>query len=84
MNTYMGKKFIEKREQQELFNWLHKSIDLPKRTYEIHDMLNLFNKIDFSINDHENNQKIKFIEQQLKNTNEVILQTLKLIENKKN
>ena len=45
-------------------------------------MLNLFNKIDFSINDHENNQKIKFIEQQLKNTNEAILQTLKIIEEK--
>ena len=82
MNTYMGQKFIEKREQQELFNWLHKSIDLHKRTYEIHDMLNLFNKIDFSINDHENNQKIKFIEQQLQNANEAILQTLKIIEEK--
>jgi hypothetical protein len=83
MNTYMGKKFIEKKEQQELFNWLYKDIDLPKRAFEIHDMLNLFNKLDFSINDYENNKKIIFIEQMLQKANEAILQTLKIIEEKK-
>lgn len=83
MNTYKGNKFIEKKEQQELFNWLHKTFNLPARVYEIHDMLNMLNKIDFSINDYENNNKIIQIEQQLKNANEAILQTLKSIEEKK-
>ena len=53
MNTYKGNKFIEKKEQQELFNWLHKTFNLPAHIYEIHDMLNMLNKIDFSINDYE-------------------------------
>ena len=83
MNTYNGNKFIEKKEQQELFNWLHKTFNLPARVYEIHDMLNMLNKIDFSINDYENNNKIIQVERQLKNANEVILQTLKTIEEKK-
>ena len=83
MNTYMGQKFIEKKEQQELFNWLYINIDLPKRVYEINDMLNLFNKLDFSINDQENYQKIRIIEQMLQKANEAILQTLKIIEEKK-
>ena len=82
-NTVRKQRFIEKKEQQELLNWLYVNIDLPKRTYEIHDMLNLFNKLDFSINDQENNQKILIIEQMLKRTNEAILQTLKTIEEKK-
>jgi len=79
----MGQKFIEKKEQQELFNWLYINIDLPKRVYEINDMLNLFNKLDFSINDQENYQKIRIIEQMLQKANEAILQTLKIIEEKK-
>jgi len=83
MNTYKGNKFIEKKEQQELFNWLHKTFNLPAHVYEIHDMLNMLNKIDFSINDYENNIKIIQIEGQLKNANEAILQTLKTIEEKK-
>ena len=83
MNTYKGNKFIEKKEQQELFNWLHKTLNLTARVYEIHDMLNLFNKLDFSINDYENNIKIIQVEQQLKTANEAILQTLKTIEEKK-
>ncbi len=83
MNTYKGNKFIEKKEQQELFNWLYGNIDLTKRVYEIHDMLNLFNKLDFSINDYENNIKIIQVEHQLKTANEAILQTLKTIEEKK-
>ena len=83
MNTYKGNKLIEKKEQQELFNWLHKTFNLPARVYEIHDMLNMLNKIDFSINDYENNIKIIQIEHQLKNANEAILQTLKSIEEKK-
>jgi Zn-dependent M32 family carboxypeptidase len=82
-NTVRKQGFLEKKEQQELFNWLHKSIDLPKRVYEIHDMLNLFNKLDFSINDYENNIKIIQVEHQLKTANEAILQTLKTIEEKK-
>jgi hypothetical protein len=83
MNTYNGNKYIEKKEQQELFNWLHKTFNLPARVYEIHDMLNMLNKIDFSINDYENNNKIIQVERQLKNANEAILQTLKTIEEKK-
>jgi Zn-dependent M32 family carboxypeptidase len=83
MNTYKGNKFIEKKEQQELFNWLHKTFNLPARVYEIHDMLNMLNKIDVSINDYENNIKIIQIERHLKNANEAILQTLKTIEEKK-
>ena len=83
MNTYKGNKFIEKNEQQELFNWLHKTFNLPARVYEIHDMLNMLNKIDFSINDYENNIKIIQIEHQLKTANEAILQTLKTIEERK-
>ena len=83
MKTYNGNKFIEKKEQQELFNWLHKTFNLPARVYEIHDMLNLFNKLDFSINDYENNIKIIQVEHQLKRANEAILQTLKTIEEKK-
>jgi len=83
MNTYNGNKYIEKKEQQELFNWLHKTLNLTARVYEIYDMLNLFNKLDFSINDYENNNKIIQVEQQLKNANEAILQTLKIIEEKK-
>ena len=83
MNTYKGNKFIEKKEQQELFNWLHKTFNLTARVYEIHDMLNLFNKLDFSINDYENNIKIIQVEHQLKTANEAILQTLKTIEEKK-
>ena len=83
MNTYKGNKFIEKKEQQELFNWLHKTFNLPARVYEIHDMLNMLNKLDFSINDYENNNKIIQVERQLKNANEAILQTLKTIEEKK-
>ena len=82
MNTYNGNKFIEKKEQQELFNWLHKTFNLPARVYEIQDMLNLFTKLDFSINDYENNIKIKQVEHQLKTANEAILQTLKIIEEK--
>ena len=82
MNTYNGNKFIEKKEQQELFNWLHKTFNLPARVYEIQDMLNLFTKLDFSINDYENNIKIIQIEHQLKKANEAILQTLKIIEEK--
>ena len=83
MNTYKGNKLIEKKEQQELFNWLHKTFNLPAHVFEIHDMLNMLNKIDFSINDYENNIKIIQIEHQLKNANEAILQTLKSIEEKK-
>jgi len=83
MNTYNGNKYIEKKEQQELFNWLHKTFNLPARVYEIHDMLNMLNKLDFSINDYENNNKIIQVERQLKNANEAILQTLKTIEEKK-
>jgi Zn-dependent M32 family carboxypeptidase len=83
MKTYNGNKFIEKKEQQELFNWLHKTFNLPARVYEIYDMLNMLNKIDVSINDYENNIKIIQIERQLKNANEAILQTLKTIEEKK-
>ena len=82
MNTVRKQGFIEKKEQQELFNWLHKTFDLPKRVFEIHDMLNLFTKLDFSINDYENNIKIKQVEHQLKTANEAILQTLKIIEEK--
>ncbi len=83
MNTVRKQKFIEKNEQQKLFIWLYTTFDLPKRVYEIQDMLNLFNKLDFSINDQENNAKIKIIEQQLKAANEAIIQTLKTIEEKK-
>ena len=83
MNTVRKQGFIEKKEQQELFNWLHKTFDLPKRVFEIHDMLNLFTKLDFSINDCENNNKIIVIEHLLKRANEAILQTLKTIEEKK-
>lgn len=83
MNTVRKQGFIEKKEQQELFNWLYKSIDLPKRVYEIHDMLNLFNKLEFSLNDQENNQKITYIEVLLKRANEEIIQILKTIEEKK-
>jgi len=85
MNTDTVRKqgFIEKKEQQELFTWLYTTIDLPKRVYEIQDMLNLFNKLDFSINDQENNQKITYIELMLKRANEAILQSLKTIEEKK-
>jgi len=83
MNTVRKQGFIEKKEQQELFNWLYTDIDLPKRAYEVYDMLNLFNKLDFSINDYENNTKIQIIEQQLKAANEAIIQTLKTIEEKK-
>ena len=54
-NTVRKQAFIEKKEQQELLTWLYTTIDLPKRVYEIQDMLNLFNKLDFSINDQENN-----------------------------
>jgi hypothetical protein len=43
----------------------------------------MLNKIDFSINDYENNNKIIQVERQLKNANEAILQTLKTIEEKK-
>ena len=82
-NTVRKQGFIEKKEQQELFNWLHKTLNLTARVYEIHDMLNLFNKLDFSINDQENNAKITYIENMLKQANEVILQTLKTIEEKK-
>jgi len=46
-------------------------------------MLNLFTKLDFSINDYENNNKIKQVEHQLKKANEAILQTIKTIEEKK-
>ena len=83
MNTYNGNNFIEKKEQQELFNWLHKTFNLPAHVFEIHDMLNMLNKIDFSINDYENNNKIIQIEHQLKKANETILQTIKTIEEKK-
>ena len=83
MNTVRKQGFIEKKEQQELFNWLYKSFDLPKRVYEIHDMLNLFNKLEFSLNDQENNQKITYIEVLLKRANEEIIQILKTIEEKK-
>jgi len=79
----MGKAYIEKKEQQGLFNWLYTSIDLPKRVYEIQDMLNLFNKLDFSINDQENHDNITDVERKLKLTNEIILQTLKIIKEKK-
>ena len=83
MNTFMGKAYIEKKEQQGLFNWLYTTIDLPKRVYEIQDMINLFNKLDFSINDEENHDNITDIERKLKLTNEIILQTLKIIKEKK-
>jgi hypothetical protein len=83
MSTVRKQGFIEKKEQQELFNWLYTDIDLPKRAYEVYDMLNLFNKLDFSINDYENNTKIQIIEQQLKAANEAIIQSLKTIEEKK-
>jgi len=83
MNTFMGKAYIEKKEQQGLFNWLYTTINLPKRIYEIQDMLNLFNKLDFSIGNQENHDKLIDIEQKLKLTNEIILQTLKIIEEKK-
>jgi len=83
MNTVRKQGFIEKNEQQKLFIWLYTNIDLPKRAYEVYDMLNLFNKLDFSINDQENNAKIQIIEQQLKAANEAIIQTLKTIEEKK-
>ena len=82
-NTVRKQAFIEKKEQQELLTWLYTTIDLPKRVYEIQDMLNLFNKLDFSINDQENNQKITYIELMLKRANEAILQSLKTIEEKK-
>ena len=82
-NTVRKQGFIEKNEQQKLFIWLYTTFDLPKRVYEIQDMLNLFNKLDFSINDQENNAKITYIEVMLKQANEAILQTLKTIEEKK-
>ena len=82
-NTVRKQGFIEKNEQQKLFIWLYTNFDLPKRVYEIQDMLNLFNKLDFSINDQENNQKITYIELMLKRANEAILQSLKTIEEKK-
>ena len=82
-NTVRKQDFIEKKEQQELFNWLHKTFNLPARVYEIQDMLNMLNKIDYSINDYENNNKIIQIEHQLKKANEAILQTIKTIEEKK-
>ena len=85
MNTDTVRKqgFIEKNEQQKLFTWLYTTFDLPKRVYEIQDMLNLFNKLDFSINDQENHAKITYIELMLKQANEAILQSLKTIEEKK-
>jgi len=77
------KSYIEKKEQSDLLNWLYTSIDLPKQVYEIHDTLNLFNQLDFSLNDQKNRQKIMYIEQLLRQSNEAILQTLKIIEEKK-
>lgn len=77
------KSYIEKKEQSDLLNWLYTSIDLPKQVYEIHDTLNLFNQLDFSLNNQKNRQKIMYIEQLLRQSNEAILQTLKIIEEKK-
>ncbi|RZD39297.1 MAG: hypothetical protein CXT73_07755 [Methanobacteriota archaeon] len=73
-----------RKDQYNLLNWLYVNIDLPKRVYEIHDMLNILDKIDLSINDQENHQKIMHIESMLKQTNEAIVETLKTIDNKKN
>lgn len=77
------KSYIEKKEQSDLLNWLYTNIDLPKQVYNIHDTLNLFNQLDFSINNQKNRQKIMYIEQILRQSNEAILQTLKTIDNKK-
>lgn len=82
MNTM--KSYTEKKEQSDLLNWLYTNIDLPKQVYEIHDTLNLFNQLDFSINNQKNRQQIMYIEQLLRQSNEAILQTLKTIDNKKN
>ena len=85
MNTDTVRKqgFIEKNEQQKLFTWLYTTVDLLKLVYEIQDMVNLFNKLDFSINDQENHAKITYIELMLKQANEAILQSLETIEEKK-
>jgi hypothetical protein len=72
-----------RKDQYNLLNWLYVNIDLPKRVYEIHDMLNILDKIDLSINDQENHQKITHIEAMLKQTNEAIVETLKTIDYKK-
>lgn len=80
----MKKEFIEIKEQVHLLNWLYTTIDLPKRVYEIHDMIRLFDKLDFSINDQETHMKITYIESLLKQSGEEISQTLKTIESKKN
>ena len=80
----MKKEFVEIKEQIHLLNWLYTTIDLPKRVYEIHDMIRLFDKLDFSINDQETHSKITYIESLLKQAREEISQTLKTIESKKN
>jgi len=41
----MKKEFIAIKEQLDLLNWLYTTIDLPKRVYEIHDMIRLFDKL---------------------------------------
>ena len=83
MSDTKKKENNELKDQFKLLNWLYVNIDLPKRVYEIHDMIKICDKLDFSLNDQENHQKICNIEILLKQANEAILQTLKTIEEKK-
>jgi len=73
----------ELKDQFKLLEWLYVNIDLPKRIYEIHDMLNIMDKLDFSMNDHENHQKVTIIESMLKQSGEAIAETLKMIAKRK-
>ena len=73
----------ELKDQFKLLEWLYVNIDLPKRIYEIHDMLNIMDKLDFSMNDQENHQKITIIESMLKQSGEAIAETLDMIAKRK-